>query len=138
MNIRHAIATTASILAMTAAAAAAPTSTDAYQTIASDHQIHDLTTFELFSALNERGITAEHAEAWGDAIRVDAIGDTGQSYVLILDKTTLLPVGEKAATISSVQPAKVSGFQWPETANGAPDSLVAESEGNDSTETSNN
>lgn len=137
MTFLRAIATTASILALTAAAAAAPASSNAYQMIGSDNEIHDLTTFELFSALNERGINAEHAEAWGQAIRVDAIDETGRSYLLILDKNTLRPIGDNAARISTVQAAKVSGFQWPETATGSPNSLVAESEDNGSTETSN-
>ena len=137
MTILHAIATTASILALTAAAAAAPASSNAYQMIGSDHEIHDLTTFELFSALDEHGINAEHAEAWGEAIRVDAIDDTGRSYTVIVDKNTLQPLGDKAAKISAVQVSQVSGFQWPATANGAPDSLVAENEGEGSTEASN-
>lgn len=137
MPILHAIATTASILALTAAAAAAPVSSNAYQMIGSDHEVHDLTTFELFSALNERGINAEHAEAWGESIRVDAVDDTGRSYMVIVDKNTLQPFGDKAAKVSAVQGSRVSGFQWAATANSAPDSLVSENESDGSTENSN-
>lgn len=125
------------LLFIAAAAIITPVSINASEMIGSDLEIHGQSTLELTAALHERGLDAEHVEAWGSAIRVDLIDETGHPYTVMLDKSTLEPLGAKAVQISTPKVSQVSGFQWPASGDMAPNSLVAESEGDGSTETSN-
>ncbi|WP_127752256.1 MULTISPECIES: hypothetical protein [unclassified Devosia] len=117
---------------ITAAAAIflATASANAAESLLSDREVHGRTVLDLTSTLHSRGIDAEHVEAWGDSIRVDAIKDNGERYVVMLEKDTLRPVSNSPKRSAVEHTSPVAGFKWSPLPAATAESLVGQEQEN--------
>ena len=81
---------------------AAPVAATAAESLVEDREIDGRSTYGIIANLHQQGIDAQRVETWGDAIRVEARGTDGQTYMVIVDRDTLRPLntsGEHRGTI---------------------------------------
>lgn len=101
-------------LLATAAAALllAPVATFAADSLQDDNEIYGRTVENIEATLAEYGIDATHVEAWGTALRVDALGPDGSTHTVLVDRDTLRPLGTGNGVASQTDVGLNTGSGW--------------------------